>query len=142
MMPSAVTRMFVAVGIAWGFLGGLLCATFSVQPMRALWVSVLLWGLSLLDLAVLSKTFASIGQLVSSLGADERWRPSLWAAFWAGAKLGCLGLFALIFSLDDGLPPLALITGLGTLVVVPLVGGILWNQREAAFEQVVGAEIG
>lgn len=138
-MPGAVIRPFAAVGAAWGLLGGLLCVTFSVEPLRALQLSLLLWAVALLDLAVLAKTFASIGQLGSSLGADKRRRPAFWAVFWAGAKLGCLGLFVLIFSSDTGSPALALVTGLGTLVIVPLVGGILWNQREAATEQAIGA---
>ena len=88
----------------------------------------LLWFLSILDLAVLSKLGLVLFSLVNAEGA-RRSALTIQAFFWGAFKIICLGLFVITLLKGQKIPVSGLSLGMGTLVVVPLLGGFLWSRK-------------
>lgn len=62
-------------------------------------------------------------------GAANRASLALRASYWATIKIACLLLFGLILVKSHSLPVIGLFLGSSTLLIVPLLGGILWYCR-------------
>jgi hypothetical protein len=125
-----VRKPFIIAAIFWAVIGFAMCRHFSaVQelPKNLVWLFGL-WALCLLDLLALGKTIQ--GMLAIAAGAGENLSAYTVHTFsWGLIKLVCLGIFALVMIKGNPIPTAGLLVGMGTLVVVPLVGGFLWSQR-------------
>jgi hypothetical protein len=51
------------------------------------------------------------------------------ASVWGVIKLACLGIFGFILFHGHAIPQFSLLWGLGTLVTVPLIGGLWWSRK-------------
>ena len=121
--------VFLGVSLGWLLLSVALCFFLGPEPRndQFLWMLVF-WGLSNLDLSVLAK-FMSVA--VRWAGATPEKRPvlAIQAFCWGIFKVVCLGLFIFVLLKGYEIPTYGLLLGVGTLGIVPLVGGILWSQR-------------
>jgi hypothetical protein len=122
---------FVATAIIWGLVGlGVSLQGPGDALQSAKWM-IGLWALCVIDLFALANVLRPI-LLLMTLDDDSDKRPAAMinALFWGIAKFVCLGLFCIALMSAQGVPQRALLTGLSTLLVVPLVGGFLWSQKE------------
>ena len=87
-----------------------------------------LWCLCLFDLFALMKTIVGALKLMSAT-LENRGPLLIQTSFWGMIKIACLGIFTVILIKGQAIPTLALLLGVGTLVVVPLVGGYWWSLR-------------
>ena len=127
---SEITKPFAIAAVLWMVVGFGVCKYFSAPSllqMNLIWLFGL-WALSLVDLFALSKTVH--GMLSFASGAAEN-RPArvIHTFSWGLIKLVCLGGFALVMIKGNPVSVLGLSAGLGTLVMVPLVGGLIWSQK-------------
>ncbi|HAR41299.1 MAG TPA: hypothetical protein DCS07_01495 [Bdellovibrionales bacterium] len=127
---------FLGVSLAWLVVGIGICWFFAPaadQLRVALYWMLLFWSVSVIDLLALGKTMAFVMNLVNLTG-EKRAAAAIRALSWGTVKLACIGIFIMLLikasagSSSSGLN-LGLLTGLGTMVSVPLVGGLLWSQR-------------
>lgn len=127
---NKVVKPFVLAAILWAVIGWASCRGFSqadALTRNLVWFFGL-WALSLLDLVALGKTVQ--GLIAIAGGAGENLPAYTIHTFsWGLIKLVCLGIFALVVIKGSPIPTAGLLVGMGTLVVVPLVGGLLWSQR-------------
>ena len=122
---------FGLVGLVWLVFGEILCH-FLTPNTELAWVSsrwlLGIWALCIVDLYVLRMLVWSVLQILRS----DQGNPSLYViqtAFWGVLKLVCLGLFIIVLLKGQKIPLHSLLMGIGTLGMVPLVGGFLWSQR-------------
>ena len=122
---------FGLVGLVWLLFGGVLCYFLTARAELA-WVSLKwlcgIWTLCILDLYVLRMLVWSVLEILRS----DQGNSSLYivqTAFWGVLKLVCLGLFIIVLLKGQKIPLHSLLLGIGTLGMVPLVGGFLWSQR-------------
>jgi len=130
---DAVPRIFALVSGAWLAIAGILCWQLSPEGRSAaaiLWF-VGLWLLSVLDIAALGKTLTAVLGLAGGeiQEPEKRAGAAIRAFYWGFVKLACLGFFALALTKAEAAPGIGLLLGLGTLVIVPLAGGVVWSQR-------------
>ena len=122
--PSAIAA------VVWAVIGWAICRHFSAVTalqQNLIWLFGL-WALCLIDLVALGKTIQ--GVLAIAAGAGENLSAYTIHTFsWGLIKLVCLGIFASEVVIKGSPIPTADLSGMGTLVVVPLVGGLLWSQR-------------
>ena len=83
-----------------------------------------LWGLIVALVALGS--LGSLAGLCDSAIKRAASQPAPWLAFWGLAKVGFLFIFFLIFLRASDIPQPSLIIGVGTAIVVPLIGA-LWS---------------
>lgn len=129
MKDSTQTQLwnpFLKVGVLWLFIGSVLSFTLTKEENHP-WVSVrwmlLLWLLVLVDIAALA-SFVS-GMFDWRAGSKKNQviliiRTSSWGVI----KLACLGLLGTVLYRVKNIPPVPLLLGLSTLVVVPIGGGL------------------
>jgi len=126
-------KIFQPFGIAaliWLAVGVASCSYFSeaAETHKNLVWFLGLWALCLCDLIVLAKTVQ--GLFAFAAGAVENRPAQIIQTFsWGFLKLVCLGIFTFVMIRGRPFPMLGLLIGLGTLVVVPLLGGILWSSK-------------
>jgi len=89
------------------------------------------WLLCMVNLFSLAKTMSAAVELAActeaQVASGERMIWILKAFFWGGLKLACLGVFIVFLLAGRKAPMEAVLTGLATIVVVPLFGGIFWG---------------
>ncbi|MBU6375339.1 MAG: hypothetical protein KGQ59_05045 [Bdellovibrionales bacterium] len=85
---------------------------------------LLLWFLALAD-------FVTIAALVFSIvyweGTPDKARLGIRMGLLGVLKVGLLVIFGTILSLRHGIPTSSLLVGTGTLIVVPIFGGLAWS---------------
>lgn len=118
--PFTMTALgWLALSIGWVALG--------TWPNRQAYFQNLLilsgiWMLCLLNLLSLVKTIAGLGNARVS---------GLQTAFWGAVKFFSLGfLVAMIYLSKSKSMPITLVLGISTCLVVPVVGGTIWNTKE------------
>lgn len=149
---------FAGVALVWLVLSLGLCfwvASDPVERNRALAWTLGLSTLAWADLFSLGKTVAIALSLIvdaesgtSNQHAGESRARGLFAvraikaSTWGALKLACLLLFGVILYKGsqgssrghlghDAIPTVGLMTGVGTLFVVPLIGGLIWNLKNS-----------
>ena len=106
LVVGTVTSLVVGAGLPW-FLG--------------------IWVLSMADLAALGKMVQVV--ISASQAAPENRKAHVIRAFtWGVVKLACFGLLIAVLVNAKVIPAVALLMGLATLVMVPLVGGFVWSR--------------
>jgi len=122
---------FLVVAIAWLVMGEAVSAWFSAGKMgHSLSWTMVLWALCVLDLYALSRAVGAALAVMSDSDADENRGPLVVRAlYWGVLKLTCLGILGLALSYGRSIPVAAMLMGIGTAVVVPLVGGYGWSQK-------------
>jgi hypothetical protein len=93
----------------------------------AAWAGAL-WGLCLLDLYSLARAVGAALELASTEG-ENRGALIIQAFYWGVIKLTCLGILGAILLHGRSIPMASVVSGFGTMVVVPLVGGYRWSQK-------------
>jgi hypothetical protein len=119
-------KPFIAASVLWAATGTVL-SLIGVPADR--WVAALVWWgvfflFSVMDLAVLAGLVASM-LLGPPEGDRLRWGVRL--AFLGALKVVILIAGALLLMRNHGIPNASLLSGLGTLIIVPLLGGGLWS---------------
>ena len=135
MSPTSKSQLkpfFLASG-AWAVMGLLWCVLpWSDQAVTSGGWFLLFWGLSMLDLGVISGLVLSIGAWE---GVRDRARLGLRVGILVFLKLAVLTIFGLILFLKHGIPQPSLLLGLGTLIVVPLIGGLAWSYQTGSTDR-------
>lgn len=121
---------FVWTALGWGVVSTLVVLGFTPDPYFAFASFGILFVLCVLDLFFLVKTVAVILELVSYQGAEKQTRHAIRLAFWASAKFFTLAVLVVIVWKARGVPVLSWSMGIGTLIVVPLLGGLWWSSGE------------
>ena len=136
-----ILKPFGFAALVWAVVGFAACKYWSedasVLQRNLVW-HFGLWALCLLDLAALAKTVN--GMLIIAAGssgpvAENRGAYVIHTFSWGLIKLVCLGIFALVMIKGRPVPTAGLLLGMGTLVVVPLVGGFFWSQKALGVSQ-------
>lgn len=128
MSEQKITVPFVIAAAVWAAVGYGLCRHFSSSELLRSnlgWLFAL-WALCLFDLFALGKTVQGLLSFASGI-TENRAIYAIQTFSWGLLKLACVGIFALIL-IKGNLPSLGLLSGLGTLIVVPLLGGLIWSQ--------------
>ena len=119
-------RPFLLAAGAWLLAGTVLVFVWLPPESRgaglAWWFA--LYALATMDLGMIA---ALVGTLLDGPPEGDRVRWGLRLAFLGAMKLAAWGLFALLLFGNRGIPNASLLSGLGTLVTVPLFGGFLWS---------------
>jgi len=126
---------FFSISLFWLGIGTGICWLFTPVPDAARvafrWM-LLFWSVSVLDLLALGKTIAFVMNVIQMKG-EKRAAAVIRTLSWGMLKLACIGVFiVLLINVSANPLPgsnLGLLTGLGTMVFVPLIGGLLWSQR-------------
>jgi len=124
---KAVFKKFGMASLGWYLVGSLILG-FSSRSFTVSWVyftAVFLWAhLNLIFLMMLMK---SLFQFIKTELSEERNRLRYTVLFWGTLKVSCL-LFGVVFLwAGSDITGLALVLGVSSLLVVPLVGGLLWK---------------
>ncbi len=123
-------RSFAAAAALW--LAVITAITAFVTPREELfWAlgwTMGLWLVSVADLGVLAKGVSATLELATAVG-EKRGKWVIQASYWGFLKLACLGIFATVLIKGHEIPVTSLLTGIGTMVFVPLVGGLWWSKR-------------
>jgi hypothetical protein len=127
---SSVQKPFGIAAALWAVVAIVLCRIFAANQaiftLNLVWMAGL-YFLSLLDLVALGKTV----QGVIAIAAGNRAASTIHTFYWFGLKLACLGIFilAMIAVSHSGkvVPTVGLLTGVGTVAIIPLFGGLLWS---------------
>lgn len=121
-------RPFLVTAVAWLLIAAVAEAWAGRSVVILGWFFYL-YALALVDLYALARLFQyGIGVMIQSI--EKRPALIVRAFTWGAVKLACLGIFGLTLLHGDRIPVSALLMGLGTLVVVPLFGGLLWSRIE------------
>jgi hypothetical protein len=131
---SAIIWLGTSAWICWHL------APDATAAHRALTWMGILSGICLLDLYALIQALSALFALMalsSSEGSSPSIRPPqspiflvIRTSYWGGIKLVCLIFLGTLLARGaspSGIPTVGLITGVSTLVVVPLLGGLLWH---------------
>ncbi len=120
-------KPFAWVSLGWLGLALAVCWARSPQPAVLGWLG-LVWLLAVADLAI---TAGAIGALLrlTTVSEDNRMAASVQAFTWGAVKLACLGVFVVLLVNGTQIPVSSLLLGLGTMIVVPILGGLWWSQR-------------
>lgn len=125
--PSLIPFAWVTAtwGILSGGLSGLVGGGFAAAWALAFWLACAL------DLFALAKTIESALSLIAEDRRSQK-RPALIVktTLWGVIKFACLGLLGISLWRARLAPPISLLTGMATLVVVPLLGGLFWSRKE------------
>jgi hypothetical protein len=128
---TGVAGPFTGATLAWLLTAALLCLYFN--PGGDPLATSLRWmfeiaAFCLVDLLALGMTLRAVIPLVAGV-AEKRYLAALQAFYWATVKLACLGILTAVVLKSPHIPVPGLLTGLGTLIFVPLMGGLWWNQK-------------
>ncbi len=120
---------FLAAALGWLIFGGGLCAVRGgAAPFG--WFT-LIWSLCILDLLALARVVSGMLTFAAGTVTDPEKRVALGVqtSVWGLLKLACLGTLGATVFVGRNIPALSLFAGVGTIVVVPLVGGLIWSQK-------------
>jgi len=119
-------RPFVWAALGWFIVGTAIVLGFVAPDLRG---SAAGWWTALFALSVLDLTAIAglVGALVAGAPEGDRVRWGIRLLFLGVLKLGAWGVFAALLFGNRGIPNASLLSGLGTLIVVPLFGGFLWT---------------
>lgn len=129
---------FLAIAIGWIILSAILCLRFSggeYESRRAVIWMFRLSFISLLDLLAIAKVIFYVFEIQRATeegpsSAIKRKFSIIRTSYWGAIKIVCILICGTILvkgsHLSGGIPPVGLVTGISTLVVVPLVGGLAW----------------
>lgn len=94
------------------------------------WLSAI-WFLCMADLFALAKLVSALLELVGSENEDRKkhGQAVIRASSWGAIKLACLAFIGMVLFRGRDIPTYSLLAGLGTLVVVPIFGGLGWHLR-------------
>lgn len=122
---------FAWVGGIWLLAGVTLSYELAEPAVRGLSVRgfLCLWALSLADLYALAKVVAETLPLAAGAPSRERSARAFRAVFWGIIKLAVLAFFAVFLIKAHSIPKEGLLTGMGTLILVPLLGGYQWSRK-------------
>jgi hypothetical protein len=126
---------FIAAAVLWLMFGLLLCwmlTPITESPRRAMTWLGLLAGVCLLDLYALSQALSGLFDLMRS-DVGKPLFLVIRTSYWGGIKLVCVIFLGFLMksgtsgaqaSAGSGIPSVGLLTGVSTLVAVPLLGFI------------------
>lgn len=124
---------FLPGAVGW-FVLSIICIiwmsdrTFLFDALRAFLV---FWILGLFDLYALARAVKSVLIYMGSQDKDSNRSAYLVQILcWSLAKFACLGLVVLAIFSQREAPVEALVFGIATLLIVPLIGGYRWSRRE------------
>jgi hypothetical protein len=124
---------FIISALIWLILSGILCFSISANPeeaRRALVWMLRLAFISLLDLLAIAKVFYYVFELQRDQDPGKRIFSVIRTSYWGALKIACILICGTILvkgsHLPAGIPVVGLVTGISTLVIVPLVGGAVW----------------
>lgn len=123
-------RPFLWASLAWAALSIGVLSFIASDPGESMRSWGIYFALALTDLFFLVKTVAALMHLMSDQGAKNRTAYAIQAFVFGGLKLICLGMIGLCLWKLPSTSSGGILFGLGTLVVVPLLGGFLWSQAE------------
>ncbi len=128
---TETVKLFLPAAMGWLFVGLLLCLVFEWGNEALLlnmgWMA-LFWALCLLDLYALISTVEAAIEVMAQSG-EKRSAQTIRAFYWGSVKLICLGIFGLILFSSHSIPETGLLAGIGTLMMVPLIGGYRWSKK-------------
>ena len=139
-----IGRAFLFSGLAWGLIGVVIgwIRFRGGDPGELFRQMKWLCGLWLLSMVDLFSLVQGVGLLVrlsadgSAAAPDSEKQPRenrtfliIQTSYWVTLKLACWLLLSLVLLKGKAIPLYGLLFGLGTLAVVPLLGGIMWSQR-------------
>lgn len=131
---KSIQKPFGIAAIIWAFLSIGICRYFNADTSRfmtsILWLAGL-FLLSLCDLVALGKTIEGMIFVASGEGENRSVR-ALQTFYWILLKLLCLGIFTVVLIKGRSIPSLGLLLGLGTVGIVPLLGGLFWSRTAHA----------
>lgn len=124
---KSIAKKFGFASFGWYIIGCLILG-FSGRSFTSdlvYFTAVFLWAhLNLFFLMMLMKT---LFQFIKAESADERNALRFGILIWGSLKVSCL-LFGVVFLwAGSDITGLALVLGVSSLLVVPLVGGLLWK---------------
>lgn len=129
-MKGAVAP-FLQVSLGWLLISSALVWKFApdatARSASLRWLFVL-WVLCEMDLLAIGKLLSTVFQLTTE-SVKNRSGLVIRASSWGAIKLACLGIIGLILFRGQAIPSLGLLPGLGTMIVVPLFGGLWWHLR-------------
>ena len=120
---------FLWTGFAWGIVTVVSNSFGMVDPLHAILWSLALWALCMAD-------FFGTAQMVRGMlavragSSTSGGSPSAQALGGGALKLACFGLLGVVVWAGKEAPLRALLMGLGTMIVVPLLGGVWWFKRD------------
>lgn len=123
-------RPFVWAALVWAVIGSAVVFGFSKEdPGPALPWFFWLASLATLGLTATAKLFAAVFPLLSGDPLDPKKRIEcvIRASSWGTIKLVSWGLTATQLLYSRSIPVPALLLGLGTVIVIPLLGGASWH---------------
>lgn len=130
-ISSARGKAFFWSAALWLVLGLGVVSSFSASERW--WYSAgwffLFWTLVLLDLALIA---GLVGAMVSWQESSDKARMGIRVAVLGLLKVLWLVIFGAILILKRGIPTPSLLVGLGTLIVVPLFGGLVWSYQASS----------
>jgi hypothetical protein len=127
---SSVRKPFGVAAALWAVVAVALCRIFTANHaafiLNLFWMAGL-YLLSVLDLVALGKTV----QGALAIAAGNRAGSAIQTFYWFGLKLACLGIFILAMMsashLGKATPTPGLLVGVGTVTMIPLLGGLFWS---------------
>lgn len=125
-------KPFALTTAGWGIFGILIMLGFTPEPYLASAWFCGFFAVAALNLFFLVKTIAMTMHLMSHQGTEKRAASGIQIVFWGVLKLSALGvLIALVLKGENSgkVPMLAILMGLGTAALVPLVGGFIWSKK-------------
>lgn len=132
---KADLRPFIYTAILWGLVSIGVILGFSSVPLPALKAWAGFFILSISDLFFLVKTIAATLLLMSDQGAENRSAYAIQALTYGSLKLLCLGAIGFFLWKFSDVPEAGMFFGLGSLIIVPLVGGFWWSQAQLKDEK-------
>lgn len=131
---KTIQKPFGVAALIWAVLSMGLCRYFAEDTAQfitnVLWLAGL-YLLSLCDLVALGKTIEGM-IFVSSGEGENRAVRALQTFYWVLLKLLCLGIFTVVLIKGRSIPSAGLLLGLGTIGIVPLLGGLFWSRTAHA----------
>jgi hypothetical protein len=150
---SSVHKPFGLAALVWAIAGVAICKIAAANSelffTNLIWMAGL-YLLSLCDLFTLGKTVQGILFIISSgssnstgnlagnsdgVGLEKCAGRAIQTFYWAILKLACLGVFvlAMIFvsrgsHSGTAVPTVGILAGVGTVAIVPLLGGLFWSR--------------
>ena len=129
-LPKKLVIAFAAIALGWGIFGSALSMKFSSHPQSALAWMLVLWMLCVLDLIALAKTVAAATILMSDQFPEKKAAFMVQTLVWGTTKFAVLGFLGIVLWKAQAAPKIAVVLGVATLLVVPLIGGFWWSQVE------------
>ncbi len=137
-------RIFGSVALGWLLLSLLIVLLIHIGDphevsLSAKWIFGL-WLLSVVDLLAMAKLLVTAIRVLD-LSGEKRAAAIIRASYWGIVKLACLVLFVVLFlnagqssgqtigAQTGAIPHEAIFLGMGSLVMIPLLGGLIWSQR-------------